>query len=99
MGRGKTWNISGTGYEPSGDFTLNGELVHVDKHPSLQKVLLYGALCNTSTIVEKDGEMRLDGDPTEGALLTAARKAGFTEQFIEAGFRVVEEFPLTLKEK
>ncbi|MFB8734457.1 hypothetical protein ACEQPO_12620 [Bacillus sp. SL00103] len=68
---GKTWNISGTGYEPSGDFTLNGELVHVDKHPSLQKVLLYGALCNTSTIVEKDGEMRLDGDPTEGALLTA----------------------------
>ncbi|KDE32801.1 calcium-translocating P-type ATPase, SERCA-type [Bacillus altitudinis] len=96
---GKTWNISGTGYEPSGDFTLNGELVHVDKHPSLQKVLLYGALCNTSTIVEKDGEMRLDGDPTEGALLTAARKAGFTEQFIEAGFRVVEEFPFDSERK
>ncbi|BBP89219.1 hypothetical protein BsIDN1_28370 [Bacillus safensis] len=43
--------------------------------------------------------MRLDGDPTEGALLTAARKAGFTEQFIEAGFHVIEEFPFDSERK
>lgn len=35
----------------------------------------------------------LDGDPTEGALLTAARKGGFSKEFVDSHYRVIEEFP------
>ncbi|MCY9109286.1 calcium-translocating P-type ATPase, SERCA-type [Bacillus atrophaeus] len=90
---GKTWNVSGVGYEPKGAFTLNGKETSADHHKPLQQMLLYGALCNTSIIEKKDGEYILDGDPTEGALLTAARKAGFSNDFVQSHYRVIEEFP------
>ncbi|MED1015028.1 calcium-translocating P-type ATPase, SERCA-type [Bacillus atrophaeus] len=90
---GKTWNVSGVGYEPKGAFALNGKETSADHHKPLQQMLLYGALCNTSIIEKKDGEYILDGDPTEGALLTAARKAGFSNDFVQCHYRVIEEFP------
>ncbi|PSA91844.1 calcium-translocating P-type ATPase, SERCA-type [Bacillus atrophaeus] len=90
---GKAWNVSGVGYEPKGAFTLNGKETSADHHKPLQQMLLYGALCNTSIIEKKDGEYILDGDPTEGALLTAARKAGFSNDFVQSHYRVIEEFP------
>ncbi|QUF67012.1 calcium-translocating P-type ATPase, SERCA-type [Bacillus atrophaeus] len=90
---GKTWNVSGVGYEPKGAFTLNGKETSADHHKPLQQMLLYGALCNTSIIEKKDSEYILDGDPTEGALLTAARKAGFSNDFVQSHYRVIEEFP------
>ncbi|MCY8487344.1 calcium-translocating P-type ATPase, SERCA-type [Bacillus atrophaeus] len=90
---GKTWNVSGVGYEPKGAFTLNGKETSADHHKPLQQMLLYGALCNTSIIEKKDDEYILDGDPTEGALLTAARKAGFSNDFVQSHYRVIEEFP------
>lgn len=90
---GKTWNVSGIGYEPEGSFSMNGRDVQAKHHKPLQQVLLFGALCNSSSIIEKDGEFRLDGDPTEGALLTAARKAGFTDRYVDEHFKIIEEFP------
>ncbi|ATH91367.1 calcium-translocating P-type ATPase, SERCA-type [Bacillus glycinifermentans] len=90
---GKTWNVSGIGYDPQGSFSMNGRDIQVKNHKSLQQVLLFGALCNSSSIIEEDGEFRLDGDPTEGALLTAAKKAGFTDRYVGEHFKIVEEFP------
>ena len=90
---GKIWNVSGIGYEPEGSFSMNGRDVQAKHHKPLQQVLLFGALCNSSSIIEKDGEFRLDGDPTEGALLTAARKAGFTDKYVDEHFKIIEEFP------
>ncbi|QAW00107.1 calcium-translocating P-type ATPase, SERCA-type [Bacillus subtilis] len=90
---GKTWRVAGAGYEPKGSFTLNEKEINVNEHKPLQQMLLFGALCNNSNIEKRDGEYVLDGDPTEGALLTAARKGGFSKEFVESNYRVVEEFP------
>ncbi|EME74351.1 calcium-translocating P-type ATPase, SERCA-type [Bacillus sonorensis] len=90
---GKTWNVSGIGYDPQGSFSINGRDIQIKNHKSLQQVLLFGALCNSSSIIEEDGEFRLDGDPTEGALLTAAKKGGFTDRYVAEHFKIVEEFP------
>ncbi|TYS11867.1 calcium-translocating P-type ATPase, SERCA-type [Bacillus subtilis] len=90
---GKTWRVTGTGYEPNGSFTLNEKEITVNEHMPLQQMLLFGALCNNSNIEKRDGVYVLDGDPTEGALLTAARKGGFSKEFVESHYRVIEEFP------
>jgi len=73
----KAYEISGVGYEPSGTFLLNGEPVDIDKNPIIQQIVNYGALCNDSSLRQKDGQWIADGDPMEAALLTVAMKAGF----------------------
>ncbi|MDM5301682.1 calcium-translocating P-type ATPase, SERCA-type [Bacillus subtilis] len=90
---GKTWRVTGAGYEPNGSFTLNEKEISVNEHMPLQQMLLSGALCNNSNIEKRDGVYVLDGDPTEGALLTAARKGGFSKEFVESHYRVIDEFP------
>ncbi|USP97065.1 calcium-translocating P-type ATPase, SERCA-type [Bacillus vallismortis] len=90
---GKTWRVTGAGYEPNGSFTLNEKEISVNEHMPLQQMLLFGALCNNSNIEKRDGVYVLDGDPTEGALLTAARKGGFSKEFVESHYRVIDEFP------
>lgn len=100
---GKTWNITGTGYEPVGDFLYQGKKVKVESNRTLQQLLVYGKLCNHASIKvnkEKDGVLKkakttykLDGDPTEGALVVAAMKAGISDEEIQSHFTVVKEFP------
>lgn len=90
---GSLWEVTGTGYEPEGEFTENGRPVQVKKNKSLQQILLFGALCNSSAIVSEKGKYRLEGDPTEGALLTAAHKAGFHSEKIRKQYKIIEEYP------
>ncbi|WP_447980038.1 cation-transporting P-type ATPase [Candidatus Nitrospira bockiana] len=73
---GRRFEVQGSGYEPVGEIHLNGAAVDVDQVPPLKECLLAGTLCNDAQIVEKDGRWDVVGDPTEGALLVAARKAG-----------------------
>ncbi len=68
--------VEGAGYDPHGDFLLEGETIDPLHHPALELLLRAGALCN-------DAELHLDatgphiaGDPLEAALLVAAVKAG-----------------------
>ena len=51
-----------------------------EEAPSLKACLLAGVLCNDTQLVERDHEWRIVGDPTEGALLVAARKSGIDLQ-------------------
>ncbi|MBT2573415.1 calcium-translocating P-type ATPase, SERCA-type [Bacillus sp. ISL-51] len=90
---GKTFKVSGIGYEPAGVFTRDDQEIKPKDDRPLEQMLLFGALCNTSEIELKDGHYVLDGDPTEGALLTAARKGGFTNDWLQSQYRVITEFP------
>lgn len=89
----KLWNVSGTGYHPHGEFLHQDNAVDVAKTKTLQQILTFGTLCNSAGIVEKDGQFVLDGDPTEGALIVAAMKAGLKKDALLRNFEVVEEFP------
>ncbi|TYR82664.1 calcium-translocating P-type ATPase, SERCA-type [Priestia megaterium] len=90
---GTTWHVSGTGYEPNGLFSLQGQEVRVNNEKPLQQLLLFGLLCNQTTITKRDDDYVIDGDPTEAALLVSAMKAGFTKENIKGQFKVIEEFP------
>ncbi|MCC9020715.1 calcium-translocating P-type ATPase, SERCA-type [Bacillus nakamurai] len=90
---GKTFKVSGIGYEPAGVFTRDDQEIKPKDEKQLEQMLIFGALCNTSEIELKDGHYVLDGDPTEGALLTAARKGGFSNDWLQSQYRVITEFP------
>ncbi len=73
------YTVTGNGYHPEG--TVSGDDGESLRTPSLPEglrdCLLGGLLCNDSDLIEQDGIWSVRGDPTEGALLTAATKAGF----------------------
>ncbi|WP_417497922.1 cation-translocating P-type ATPase [Maricaulis sp.] len=75
-GDGPGVGIGGAGYEPSGAFKAHGHIIDPDNHPGLMALLEAGLICNHARVFERDGLWRLDGEPTEGALVTAALKAG-----------------------
>ncbi|MBD2157016.1 cation-transporting P-type ATPase [Leptolyngbya sp. FACHB-16] len=77
---GKLYQVSGGGYAPEGEITLNGQPIDLARTPALFECLQAGLLCNDSQIEEQDGNWTVVGTPTEGALVTAARKAGLTPE-------------------
>ncbi|MBU7592059.1 calcium-translocating P-type ATPase, SERCA-type [Metabacillus halosaccharovorans] len=95
----QVWNITGTGYHPHGEFLRDGDPVDATKTKTLQQILTFGSLCNTATLKENDGQYQLDGDPTEGALLVAAMKAGLRKETLLKNFEVIEEFPFDSSRK
>ncbi|MCS0543309.1 HAD-IC family P-type ATPase, partial [Aeromonas veronii] len=90
---GKTWSVSGTGYDVDGKFFLGDREIKPSEHKTLQQLLTFGVLCNNASLKQKDDDIILDGDPTEGALLVAGIKAGLTNQLLAEQFDIVEEFP------
>lgn len=73
---GQRYQVSGTGYSPEGEITDSaGAAVIVQNAPKLQECLIAGLACNDSHLEEEHGRWLVIGDPTEGALITAANKA------------------------
>lgn len=70
------FEVSGVGYGPQGGFSLAGEQVRPEHRPKLMELTRAAALCNDSALEDKAGHWIVEGDPMEGALLTAAMKAG-----------------------
>jgi magnesium-transporting ATPase (P-type) len=69
----KMYDVTGAGYIPKGDFILEGQVIEPLNDPALVETLKAGALCNDASLRD---ERDIDGDPTEGALLISALKAG-----------------------
>jgi P-type Ca2+ transporter type 2C len=73
---GQTFEVSGEGYRPEGELRgAEGDAVEKPPEP-LERLLRIGVLCNNAGLKEQDGQWRVEGNPSEGALLVAARKAG-----------------------
>ena len=72
----RTFQVSGVGYEPIGMFTHDTIEIDVKSQPRLEKTLRIALLCNEANFYQEDGEYKIDGDPTEGALLVSAIKGG-----------------------
>jgi P-type Ca2+ transporter type 2C len=95
----KTWTVDGTGYKPSGQFYQVNKVIDVKSEKALQQLLMFGILCNHASLVVKDEEYVLDGDPTEGALLVSAMKAGFDRNNLLKQYEIVKEFPFDSSRK
>ncbi len=72
-----TIGVTGTGYAPHGGFKLDGREFDPADDPALCNLLHAALLCSEAEVIETDGEVHVNGDPMEGALVTAAWKAGF----------------------
>jgi len=83
--------VSGDGYDLRGDYFLNRKKLS-GNFPNLESMLLYGMLCNNASLLVRKGKYNVDGDPTDGALLIAARKLGLTKDFGEK-YRIIKEIP------
>jgi len=78
---GKDYEVSGVGYEPSGDFALSGKVVDpMQTSKVLAETLKVGYLCNNATLTQEEGRYQIIGDPTEGALIVSAAKAGIADE-------------------
>ncbi len=87
------YDLSGVGYEPKGDFSQNGKLVNPSNIAGAEMLFRICVLCNDASLSKEDGRYKVIGDPTEGALIVAARKYNARPDFFEVGFRKVAENP------
>jgi len=96
---GQLFSISGAGYEPHGEFSLNGSVVHPSEPAN--RLLRAAVLAADAHIVYNESELRwhVKGDPTEGALVVAAAKAGLTKADLDAHYPRGHEIPFTSETK
>ena len=80
---GRHLTVTGSGYEPTGDFQQEGIRIHPSDDTELTRLLRVAALCNDAILNKTAGGWGILGDPTEGALLTAAAKAGLSKSQLE----------------
>jgi len=91
-------NIGGSGYSPTGEFSSNGTPINLRELPALTTALWIAALNNDAELeVSGTSEERLTyrmvGDPTEGAMVVAAVKAGAQTVELNAAYPRVQEIP------
>jgi P-type Ca2+ transporter type 2C len=90
---GQRYEVTGEGYGPEGEVRVEGQkAVGIHTAPLLELATILLA-CNNAHLVEKDGTWQTIGDPTEGALLAAAAKAGGDRSRIEQELPKETEFP------
>jgi Ca2+-transporting ATPase len=96
---GQLLTVSGSGYEPDGAFSLDG--ADIDPPGPLIEVLRAAALASDAHIVrgEDDERWQVRGDPTEGALVVAAAKAGLHKPDLDAESPREDEIPFTPETK
>lgn len=77
---GGHYKVTGFGCNPRGDIVEFGTENPIEQGCELNECLLAGVLCNDSFLIEENGKWYIEGDPTEGALIVAARKVGINEE-------------------
>ncbi|AOY89505.1 haloacid dehalogenase [Marinobacter salinus] len=98
--------LAGTGYEPVGEVTAhrasNGDgadTINQALRLELERALTVGDRANNAELQEEGGEWTVQGDPTEGALIVAARKVGLAEEILDARYERVGEVPFSSERK
>jgi magnesium-transporting ATPase (P-type) len=75
------FEVSGSGYAPHGGFAIEGKETDLAEHADVLDLLRAGLLCNDAALHESQGQWHIAGDPTDGALIPLALKAGLDAQF------------------
>jgi len=73
--------VSGSGYAPHGGFSIDGIEIDITEHAHALDLFRAGLLCNDAALNKSEGQWHIAGDPTEGALIPLALKAGMDAAF------------------
>jgi Ca2+-transporting ATPase len=92
-------DVSGVGYAPEGVFTLNAKPIDPVVIPELMQALNIAVLCNGANLIQIKNRWEISGDPTEGALLTVAGKAGLFKNILEQENQLRFEIPFDSERK
>lgn len=90
----KTFDVSGNGYDPRGEFFQLGKKISPKEQPELSTLLKIGTECNDAELLNDNNVFTINGDPTEGCLVVAAKKAG-----IERKEKRTDEIPFESERK
>jgi Ca2+-transporting ATPase len=93
-------SLGGTGYAPEGEVQRNGGgAIDDGLRFELVRALAAADRASNAVLQERDGRWTVQGDPTEGALIVAARKAGLETEALDARFARVAEVPFSSERK
>ena len=96
---GQLYNISGAGYTPEGVFSIDGGTPS-EPPPTLRQMLTAAVLASDTYLVQTEsGAWDIKGDPTEGALIVAAAKAGLQKGILDDAYQRVQEIPFSSESK
>ncbi len=87
------FTLTGSGYTPKGDIRPGSGNEQETQSAALQACLACGVLCNDSDLSHQDGQWQIEGDPTEGALVVAAAKAGINVDELRKRHSREDEMP------
>ncbi|ARU62372.1 ATPase [Tumebacillus avium] len=94
---GQFYEVTGTGYDPSGEFRFSDKKIDPIRRPDLMRLLEISVLCNNAVLFQdkqkKHIEWAVQGDPTEGALMVLAAKGGLHGPDMEAQQPRLDEIP------
>ncbi|WP_425050179.1 cation-translocating P-type ATPase [Psychromarinibacter sp. S121] len=92
---GKTWTVSGEGFDPHGEFLdADGNAAVMAEEEDLLHMLEVSVYCNDAVLTEVDGRPAVQGNPTEGALVVAGAKVGVSRQGLkDQNVETLQAFP------
>ncbi|MCL5886759.1 MAG: HAD-IC family P-type ATPase [Actinobacteria bacterium] len=85
-------SVTGVGYEPTGHMVRNGDKF-ADLSSDFRELLMVGAVCNDASLENAEGAWKINGDPTEGALLVSAEKAGMSADALRKEYDRLDAIP------
>ena len=92
--------FGGTGYAPEGPVEREeGGAIEGPLQSEFMRALAAADRANNAVLQEQDDRWTVQGDPTEGALIVAARKAGFSDEVLGARFERIAEIPFSSERK
>ena len=93
------FSITGEGYIPTGEFSVDNQPVPAAQYADLQWLLVACALCNDANLQYENDEWKILGDPTEGALIVLAGKGGVDKEPLSRQMTRRAEFPFSSERK
>jgi len=90
---GQWIDVTGEGYTPQGEFHQQGQIINPASNETLIWHLRIGALCNDALLSREEQCCSIFGDPTEGALVVTAAKAGMDKEKLEIAYPRLDEIP------
>ncbi len=94
---GQIYDVDGSGYDPTGNFSLNGKQANLSL--GLVSLLRAATLASDAYLVKEGNRWKIKGDPTEGALVVAAAKAGLNKAALEKENPRINEIPFSSESK
>ncbi|MBL0388817.1 calcium-translocating P-type ATPase, SERCA-type [Tumebacillus sp. ITR2] len=94
---GQFYEVTGTGYNPQGEFLFSGKGIDPHRRTDLKRLLEVSVLCNNALLTQdtskKHPDWMIQGDPTEGALMVLGAKAGLFGEEMDAAQPRLDELP------